>query len=152
MRQEIHRYAELTGHDHLLLLSIGCGTALPMLEVLQSLRRSGKDGHLILIDQDPIALAAAQLLAKQLGLADAVEIHCERLILGRGRSTRVLDLDHVLRGRLVDICEDSGLREYFPDFLYIELAAKAWAATKSGGLVVTGNMNNYRPSRSSCTA
>lgn len=145
VRREIHRHAQETDADDLLLLSIGCGTALPMLEALESLHAVGRRGRLVLVDQDPVALASAQLLASQLGLTDAIEIHCRPLFVGRGRRTRLLDLDTVLTGRRVDVCEDSGLREYFPDRLYVELATKAWQATKPGGLVTTGNMNTNRP-------
>jgi hypothetical protein len=145
VHREILRHVGAVDPDEPLLLSIGCGTALPLLEVLDELRSNGHSGRLILVDQDPIALASAHQLADQFGLADAIEIHCQPLILGGGLASRVLDLATVLQGRRVDVCEDSGLREYFPDKLYVELASKAWQATKPGGLITTGNMNSNRP-------
>ena len=56
--------------------------------------------RLILIDQDPIALAAAEQFAIQMGLENDIEIHCKQLFKGNGRKTRVLNIDEeVLHGR-----------------------------------------------------
>ena len=62
-------------------MSFGCGTAWPMLEVLAErvTQAPNSEPRLILIDQDPVALAAATLLAEDLGVENLVEAHCKRL-------------------------------------------------------------------------
>lgn len=125
------------------MMSFGCGTALPMLEVMSDLKNHGVDTtKLILLDQDPLALAAAATLARQMGLEDAIEIHCERLFSKFGKP---LDLKQVLGGRMLDVAEDSGLREYLPDGVYRDLATNIWGSLKDGGIMTTGNMNIHRP-------
>lgn len=125
-----------------LLMSFGCGTAYPMLEVVADLKQQAVDARLILLDQDPLALAAAALLADDMGLGDKIEIHCERLF---SRIGRPLKLETILRGRQLDIAEDSGLREYLPWFIYRWLTGESWRALREGGLMTTGNMNVNRP-------
>ena len=129
-----------------LMMSFGCGTALPMLEVLaEEVRRTpGRAPKLILLDQDPLALAAATTLAEDMGLRAYIEVHCRRLFDRWGRPT---DLSSVLRGRQLHIAEDSGLREYLPDRIYRWLTADTWRVLAPGGLMSTGNMNASRPQR-----
>lgn len=145
VRAEINRHVDQSEKDKFLMMSVGCGTALPMLEVMSDLRAKGREVKLILLDQDPIALAAAEIFADQMGLKDALEIHCEQLFHGKGRSTHLLDLDDILKDRKLDVCEDSGLREYFPDFLYKDLTRQTWEALADDGIMTTGNMNKNRP-------
>jgi len=144
VRLAINKHIDQSDKDSFLMMSVGCGTALPMLEVMQDLKTKKRDSKLILLDQDPIALAAAQQFAEQMGLADNIEIHCEQLFHGKGRKTRLLKLDSILEGRKLDVCEDSGLREYFPDFLYHDLTVQAWNALEDDGIMTTGNMNKNR--------
>lgn len=145
VRQEINRHVDESDKQSFTMMSVGCGTALPMLEVIADLREKGKDVKLILLDQDPIALAAAEQFATQMDLEDCLEIHCQQLFHGKGRKTHLINLDTVLKGRKLDVCEDSGLREYFPDFLYKDLTAQAWNALADDGIMTTGNMNKNRP-------
>lgn len=145
VRKEISRYTDQVEKDDYLMMSVGCGTAQPMLEVIDDLRKKGKYAKLVLLDQDPVALAAAEQIARQMGLEDSIEIHCKQLFVGSGAKTHVMDIQQVLEGRKLDVCEDSGLREYFTDTLYKDLAAQAWNALEDGGLMTTGNMNKNRP-------
>lgn len=145
VRRAINEHVEQVEKDEYLMMSVGCGTALPMLEVIDDLRRKGKNVKMILLDQDPIALAAAQQYAEQMNLADMLEIHCEELFVGKGKDLHVLPLEGVLQGRKLDVCEDSGLREYFPDFLYADLTKQAWDSLTEDGIMTTGNMNRNRP-------
>jgi hypothetical protein len=131
------------GGREYLMMSFGCGTALPMLEVIQDLKTHyDVHGRLILLDQDPLALASAACLAEDMGVGDAVEIHCERLF---GRFGAPIKLQSILKGRQLDIAEDSGLREYLPDAIYRSLTRETWRNLRSGGLMTTGNMNINRP-------
>jgi SAM-dependent methyltransferase len=124
------------------LLSIGCGTAQAILEVAADIRNKGVDLSLILLDQDPIALAAAKNLASQMGLEDIIEVHCERLFTQRGK---LLDMTEILKGRKIDVAEDTGLREYLPDSIYRNLTRSLWNQLSDDGIMTTGNMNIYRP-------
>jgi len=145
VRAEINRHVDESDKESFLMMSVGCGTALPMLEVMQDVHAKGRDAKMILIDQDPIALAAAYQFATQMGLEEKVEIHCSQLFVGEGFSTHLMELDDVLKGRKLDICEDSGLREYFPDSFYENLTRQSWHALADDGLMTTGNMNKNRP-------
>ena len=131
--------------DNMLVMSFGCGTGLPTLEMLKELKEeTGQAPKAILIDQDPLALAAAQNLAKKMGLENNVEIHCHRLFSKFGRP---LGLKEVLKGRQVDVMEDSGLREYLPDMVHEKLTKESWGFLRDGGLMITGNMNANRPQK-----
>lgn len=131
--------------DNMLVMSFGCGTGLPTLEMLKELKEeTGQAPTAILIDQDPLALAAAQNLAKKMGLENNVEIHCHRLFSKFGRP---LGLKKVLKGRQVDVMEDSGLREYLPDMVHKKLTEESWGFLRDGGLMITGNMNANRPQK-----
>ena len=128
--------------NDMLVMSFGCGTGLPTLEMLKELKEeTGQAPKAILIDQDPLALAAAQNLAKKMGLENNVEIHCHRLFSKFGRP---LGLKKVLKGRQVDVMEDSGLREYLPDMVHKKLTEESWGFLRDGGLMITSNMNANR--------
>ena len=128
----------------LTLLSVGCGTALPIFEVAKALKDKGIAPTIILLDQDPIALAAAQCLAEkeEFGLGGSIELHCRRLFSKLGSA---LDLSPVIQGRKIDIVEDTGLREYLPPRIYKSLTRALWKALASGGIMSTGNMSTHRP-------
>lgn len=141
--ERIHRTLDQCGVASPLMMSFGCGTALPILEVLTARREEGHEvPRLLLLDQDPLALASAVTLASDMGLGDHIEVHCRRLF---DRFGRPLDLDSVLQGRELHVAEDSGLREYLPDRIYRWLTAKTWQSLAQGGLMSTGNMNIARP-------
>lgn len=126
-----------------LMMSFGCGTALPMLEVIQDLKMNHNiRTRLILLDQDPLALASAACLAEDMGVGDNIEIHCEQLFSKLGRPIK---LQSILHGRKLDVAEDSGLREYLPDMIYRGLTRESWRNLRAGGLMTTGNMNRNRP-------
>lgn len=129
--------------EGIVVMSIGCGTALPILQVMQSIeQKHDKSPKIILLDQDPLALAVAAKLAKDMGLEDSIEIHCKRLFSEWGQP---VSLEDILDGRQLDVGEDSGLREYLPDALYKSLTKETWKRLRQGGLMTSGNMNNHRP-------
>lgn len=126
-----------------LIMSFGAGTALPMLDVIHDLAHNyGVRCHLVLVDQDPLALACSAVLADKMGVGHMIELHCQRLFSRWGTP---LKLDTILKGRKLDVAEDSGLREYLPDMVYKKLTKESWKALKPGGLMTTGNMNTHRP-------
>lgn len=141
------RHRHHNGHtlDTMTMLSVGCGTALPVLEAMRQLYDDyGQCPRLILLDQDPVALKAAEELAAQMGLAERIELQCHSLFTPRGT---LLDLATVLNGRMLDVVEDSGLREYLPDTIYVHLTRASMRALVPGGLMVTSNMNVNRPQK-----
>ena len=131
--------------DDMLVMSFGCGTGLATLKMLKKLKdETGEAPTVILLDQDPLSLAAAQSLAKKWNLEDKIEIHCERLFSKLGKP---LSLEGVLGDRKLDIAEDSGLREYLPDGVYKQLTRESLRFLRTGGLMITGNMNVNRPQK-----
>ena len=131
--------------DDMLVMSFGCGTGLATLKMLKKLKdETGEAPTVILLDQDPLSLAAAQSLAKKWNLEDKIEVHCERLFSKLGKP---LSLEGVLGGRKLDIAEDSGLREYLPDGVYKQLTRESLKFLRTGGLMITGNMNVNRPQK-----
>lgn len=124
------------------LFSLGCGTAQAILEIAKAIIDRGVEPQVILLDQDPIALAAAKKIAETMGLIDHIEIHCERLFNWRGQ---LLDISKILSGRKIDVAEDTGLREYLPNRIYKNLTENVWGHLSDGGIMTTGNMNLYRP-------
>ena len=131
--------------DDMLVMSFGCGTGLATLKMLKKLKNeTGEAPTVILLDQDPLSLAAAQSLAKKWNLEDKIEIHCERLFSKLGKP---LSLEGVLGDRKLDIAEDSGLREYLPDGVYKQLTRESLKFLRTGGLMITGNMNVNRPQK-----
>ena len=124
--------------DDMLVMSFGCGTGLATLKMLKKLKdETGETPTVILLDQDPLSLAAAQSL-------DKIEVHCERLFSKLGKP---LSLKGVLGDRKLDIAEDSGLREYLPDGVYKQLTRESLKFLRTGGLMITGNMNVNRPQK-----
>ena len=131
--------------DDMLVMSFGCGTGLATLKMLKKLKdETGGAPTVILLDQDPLSLAAAQSLAKKWNLEDKIEVHCERLFSKLGKP---LSLEEVLGNRKLDIAEDSGLREYLPDGVYKQLTRESLKFLRTGGLMITGNMNVNRPQK-----
>ena len=131
--------------DDMLVMSFGCGTGLATLKMLKKLKdETGEAPTVILLDQDPLCLAAAQSLAKKWNLEDKIEVHCERLFSKLGKP---LSLEGVLGNRKLDIAEDSGLREYLPDGVYKQLTRESLKFLRTGGLMITGNMNVNRPQK-----
>ena len=131
--------------DDMLVMSFGCGTGLATLKMLKKLKNeTGEAPTVILLDQDPLSLAAAQSLAKKWNLEDKIEVHCERLFSKLGKP---LSLKGVLGDRKLDIAEDSGLREYLPDGVYKQLTRESLKFLRTGGLMITGNMNVNRPQK-----
>lgn len=140
VRRQIAAHTPLV--EPAVMVSIGCGTALPVFDIARDLKFLGIKPELVLVDQDPIALAFALELARQRGLSDHVEIHCTRLF---DRRSRPVEINKILNGRTPLLIEDTGLREYLPDTMYKTLTSSSWKALAAGGLLVSGNMNANRP-------
>ncbi len=140
VRRQIAAHTPLV--EPAVMVSIGCGTAVPVFDIARDLKILGIKPELVLVDQDPIALAFAMELARQRNLLDHVEIHCTRLF---DRRSRPVDIARILKGRTPLLIEDTGLREYLPDTMYKTLTTSSWQALAAGGLLVSGNMNRNRP-------
>lgn len=144
----IHEYltqqaAEGRNISGMTILSFGCGTALPIMEEMYRLNQEvAKVPRLVLLDQDPMALSAAQYLAKKLNVAEHIELYCERLF---GKYGSPADVREILGNRQIDIYEDSGLREYLPDRIYEKLTKAIYQNMRPGGRMITSNMNSNRP-------
>lgn len=140
LQSNIDKFSE----KEIVMMSFGCGTARTVLSAAQAMKEQGVRSQILLLDQDPIALAAALQLAERAGVGDMVELHCQQLFDSFGRP---LDLRPILQGRKLDVAEDSGLREYLPNLIYTNLAKQVWRHLNDGGIASTGNMNANRPQR-----
>lgn len=128
-----------------IMMSYGCGTARTIIDAAVTVKENGQIPKIILLDQDPMALAAAVQLAQKNGIDDSmIEIHCKQLFSKFGRP---INLDKILNGRKLKVAEDSGLREYLPDGLYERVTKETWRHLDEGGLMSTGNMNLNRPQK-----
>ena len=127
-----------------LVLSLGSGTTFPMLDGVEALVRQGKTPHLIAVDQDPLALAAAQQEIERRQLGDYVELHCRRVFNATGKT---MDFDELLQGRKPDIIENSGFREYVPDGVYDKLLKTIRGHLNEGGLSINCCTNQNRPQK-----
>lgn len=127
------------------IMSFGSGTALPMLKALREAKDvHGIDGKLLLVDYDPIALAAAASLADKMGLGDNIEIHCQRLF---NRFGKPLPLDSITKGRKISTAENAGFAEYVPGWIFSLLLREMMPHMAENGKIVTANMNANRPQK-----
>ena len=133
-----------TGSETPLIMSLGSGTGLPLFGMVETLAQQGKQPKLIMVDQDPIALAVAAKEVERRQLEDYVEIHCQRVFSPTGK---IIDFDDILQGRVPDIMENSGFREYVPDAVYDGLLTKINDILPHGGLSVNCCTNQNRPQK-----
>ncbi|PIR86429.1 hypothetical protein COU13_00905 [Candidatus Kaiserbacteria bacterium CG10_big_fil_rev_8_21_14_0_10_43_70] len=110
------------------ILSLAAGSAQAVIEALSALRRS-QNVHIraVLIDQDETALAHAEALARDCGVADLVET----------RLGDVLFFDRILGEFRPDIIEMMGLMDYLRDKLAVQLLRKIYRYLPEGGSFLT---------------
>ena len=144
VNDEIVDYVDDAALDEPLILSLGSGTTFPILDGVEALVRQGKRPRLMAIDQDPLALAAAQQEIARRNLGDYVELHCRRVF---GATGKIMDFDELLQGKMPDIIENSGFREYVPDGVYDALLKTVHDNLKLGGLSINCCTNKNRPQK-----
>lgn len=126
------------------LISLACGAAGPVARIADGLAARGQvTAEVVLVDVDPVALAAGRAIAgrhvedsvvgaHQLNLIDASTRTAAHLVpaLGAGRA------------HLVDIL---GLFEYLPDRVAVDMLARVRPLLRPDGVIVVGNMIDVRP-------
>lgn len=129
------------------LVSIGCGNGRPVFETALALIEQGVSPRIELIDQDPVALAYAKQLADNMGLSEYVTIHCKSILENWKpiSITELLDVQDEQDAPVV--IEDSGLREYLPNSMNLDLNKEVLASLHPEGISISGNMNDKRPNK-----
>lgn len=124
--------------------SLACGAAQPVYDLVNYLRDHGSDfSKVILVDKDPMALAAANALAESAGVKDIISIEYRDLFLE--------NLTDYIKPQSVDVVDILGLFEYIPtahpDFgnMAAEFLARAGEILRPGGVILIGNMLEDRP-------
>lgn len=139
----INRQPCLAERQDLVTASLACGAAGPVYELLNGLRCLGHGcSRVILVDQDPMALATAASLAERAGVADMVSLELHDLLTDK--------ITDYIAPRSVDLVDLLGLFEYIPNDdrrgrLAEALLTDVGAIVRPGGLIVFGNMLKQRP-------
>ncbi len=133
--------------EKIVCASLACGAAGPIFEMACRLKSDGINAEkLILVDNDPMALASAYSLAGAYGVEDKIQINKCNIMAG--------SLTDTIEPESVDVVDLLGIFEYIPKSLRLAgvhyNAAEAFLRNvlkilKPGGLVVMGNMLNDRP-------
>jgi SAM-dependent methyltransferase len=121
----------------LVSLSVGCGAAQPVFDMVQQIESEidgAKFSNIQLVDNNPLTLAAAQSIAESRNLQERTELFAKNALrLG------------CIEKESVDVVDLIGLFEYFPPQAAKILLKEVKNLVKPGGLIVLGNMLVDRP-------
>jgi hypothetical protein len=131
------------------LMSVGCGNGTTMLKAAQELRDThGIHVQLEMFDQDPISLAFLKQTAENMGLTDAVNIHCLSIVKKTNRR-EIIDFSEHMGIQSDDekpvVSENSGLIEYFKDDMNAKINQACMDALHPDAINISGNMLDKRP-------
>lgn len=130
--------------DGIVSLSLACGAAAPVYELMGSLEENGiKVRKAVLADMDPMALASAYSIAETKGVEDKIELKLENLVNMETGEAR--DLTELTDAKSIDVVDLLGLFEYFPRDLAVSVLKQVKEVLKSDGIIVFGNMVDKRP-------
>lgn len=115
---------------NLVIASIACGSAMPVLEAVKALGDQGIIVKARLLDFSGKALKFARGYAQELGLDGRVET-----VKGN-----VFKLDGILGDNVADEGELVGLLDYPNDWVSILVLRKMWRIVKEGGKVICSNI------------
>jgi SAM-dependent methyltransferase len=133
----------LADRADLVSASLACGAAGPVYKMVNGL---GERGHnfsdVILVDQDPMALATAHSLAEANGVEGKVRLELRDLLTE--------NITDYIKPHSVDVVDLLGLFEYIPNddrmgHWAAALLGKVKEIVRPGGYIVFGNMLNERP-------
>lgn len=125
------------------LVSLACGAAGPVASFAEELTDDGVTvGEVVLIDRDPMALAAARSIARRRTTAPVSIALVDLVDLPSGSA---VDLTGPARGS-ADVIDLLGLFEYLPDPVAVDVLRRAREIIRpAGGVVVLANMLRDRP-------
>lgn len=123
-------------------VSLACGAAVPVLDVMARTGLSGAE--LVLVDIDDEALAFAGDLAREAGLVEGADFSLLRRNLVSGVVARA-ELVEELGAGSATVVDALGIFEYFSDASCVRLLRNAWDLLEPGGVLVVANMLADRP-------
>ncbi len=109
------------------VLSLAAGSAQGVIDTIAALKEEGVKVEVLLIDQDPTALAYAQVLAERHGVLDVIKT----------RQGNVLFFNRLTDGFSPDVVEMLGLLDYLRDSTAIPLIRKIRGVLPAGGHFLT---------------
>jgi hypothetical protein len=127
-----------TNCEPLTLLSVGCGSAVPLFRNIQSLKVAGYDIERVhLLDADPMALSAAMSLADYHGIdRELLELHVYNLLSGKPFTA--------IEPGSVSFGDAIGTTEYFRHRSAVNLSKFVLGMIKPGGAFSFTNMHPGR--------
>lgn len=129
LKQSIQKFIE--NKKEIKLLSIACGSAQGIIEVIKEFKEKGIFIQAIFLDRDPTAIEYSKNLAKQAGVINQITFI--------NKSTT--DLENVVHGFEPDIVEVTGLLEYRPDEKAINLLKRIYNLLAPQGILITSNIS-----------
>lgn len=137
----MEHFNKQTSRDNrnLISASLGCGAASPVYKLVKSLEKnpSVNFAKILLVDQDPMALATAHSLSSTEGLQDKIELHLSNLISS--------PITSYIEPESVDVVDLLGLFEYLPEEYGVALLQTVKEIVKPSGVIIFGNMLASRP-------
>lgn len=133
----------LADRDDLVSASLACGAAGPVYKMVNGLAERGHNfSDVILVDQDPMALATAHSLAEANDVEGKVRLELRDLLAE--------NITDYIKPHSVDVVDLLGLFEYIPNdermgHWAAALLGKVREIVRPGGYIVFGNMLNERP-------
>lgn len=127
LREEVQKFSN---DGEVRLLSVACGSAQGVIEIMAEFKQKGIWIRTILLDIDPTAIEYAQGLAKQARVENQITF------LRKGVNT----LEKVVKGFDPHLVEMVGFLEYRPDYKAIRLVSKIHQILLPGGVFLTSNI------------
>lgn len=133
IKQEVKRaILRFSNHEEVRILSLAAGSAQGIIEVMAELKSKGVRVKALLLDIDPTAIAYAQELAGQSGVADQIEVV----------NASVAMVSKVAQRFKPQIIEMLGLLDYIPKDKAIRLVEKIRESLEPKGIFLTCNIRH----------
>jgi len=131
VKQEIRRaILRFSNHQEVRLVSLACGSAQAVIEVMAEFKAKGVPVRTILVDINQDALDYANKLAKQNGVAGQITT----------MKTSVSQIVRIARDFKPQVIEMLGLLDYIPQDKAIRLVGKIYESLETKGIFLTCNI------------
>ena len=131
VKQELRRaILKFSNYEEVRLISLACGSAQAVIELIAELKLKRIIVRVILIDIDQSALDHAKDLGRQHGVSDQIE-------MVKASVSQVIKVSRNFRPQIIEML---GLLDYIPQEKAIRLAAKIRESLDSNGVFLTGNI------------
>jgi len=128
LREEVNHFSH--GGDEARLLSIACGSAQGVIEVMSEFKQKGASMKAIFLDRDPSAIEYSKRMAQKAGIINQITFV--------NRSVR--DLEEAVNKFKPNIIEMVGFLEYRPKEKAIKLIKKIHQLLAPGGVALISNI------------